>query len=113
MEKRHFMTGEVLFSEGEIGDEAYIIVKGEVVLSRGTDHSAYTKTIATLGEGDIVGEISLISDQRHSVTAVAASDVETMVLTEAEFDTRMKETDRVMRMILKAFAKKLRSTYNK
>jgi len=51
--------GTVLFREGEVGDEFYIVIGGkvEVVLALGTPDE---KVIATLGAGEYLGEMSLL-----------------------------------------------------
>lgn len=55
--------------------------------------------------------MSLIEDQPHSVTATAREDGEAMVLTRDAYLERVKNSDRVIRIILKRFSEKLRKTY--
>ena len=61
-------AGEVLMREGEPGESAYVIAGGELeVRVRGS-------TIATLGRGDLVGEIALLRGGRRVATVVAERD---------------------------------------
>ena len=64
---RYLKPGEVLFREGEAGDDAYIVEKGEIEIS--IDLPTDKKVIAELGKGEIIGEMSLIADAPRSATA--------------------------------------------
>jgi CRP/FNR family transcriptional regulator, cyclic AMP receptor protein len=46
--------GKVLFKEGEIGHEFFVLVEGEVEVTR------KGKRVATRGGGEFVGEIALL-----------------------------------------------------
>jgi len=110
MEKRTFLEGEVLFAEGERGTKAIILKKGSVSITRATK-GGWEKHVATIKEGNIVGEMSLIDDTPHSVTATARQDGEAMVLTREEYKARLAKSDKVLALLLKTFADKLRTTY--
>ena len=66
---RSLKMGETLFLEGEEGDDAYIIETGLIEIS--IDLPTGKKTIATLGNGEIIGEMSLIANAPRSATACA------------------------------------------
>lgn len=112
MEIRHFMKGEVLFSEGIKDDVALILRKGTVVLSRET-RPGWSKQVATVEAGGIIGEMALIDNTPHSVTATASEDGEAMVLTRADLQERLKLTDKVIGLIIKTLTRRLRTTYSK
>ena len=60
--------GEVLFSEGDPGEEMFVVRSGSVrvfVESAGTE-----KTLAVLGPGEFIGEMSLLTGSPRSATAV-------------------------------------------
>jgi len=110
MEKRTFLEGEILFAEGQQGTRAFIIKKGSVTVTRATK-GGWEKHVATIKEGNIVGEMSLIDDSPHSVTATARQDGEAMVLTRDEYKKRLENSDKVLALLLRTFADKLRATY--
>ena len=60
-----FDTGEVVFNKGDQSDELYVVLTGKVDIRDGE------RLIATLGPGDILGEMAWISDEPRSATAVA------------------------------------------
>jgi len=80
--KLHLPAGRVLVQEGAIGSEFMVIVDGQAVVSQGGH------LIATLGRGDLVGEMALLDARgrgRRNATVVARSDVVVYVGSSVEF----------------------------
>ncbi len=72
--------GKVLAREGDIGQEFFVIVDGEVSVSKDGEE------IRRLGPGDFFGEIALIWDSpRRTATVAAATPVRFFVLTRQAF----------------------------
>lgn len=81
-----FRDGDVLCHEGRLGREAFVIVSGEVEVSRGSDH------LATLGAGALVGEQALLDGQgRRNATVTAAGEVTALVMSSQEFASVLAE----------------------
>ncbi|MBK0398693.1 cyclic nucleotide-binding domain-containing protein [Limibaculum sp. M0105] len=64
-----FSPGERLFERGEPGDAAFVVIDGAVDVLLGAP--GQETTIATLGKGEIFGEIAALCDQTRT-TAIAA-----------------------------------------
>lgn len=64
-----FRDGERLFEQGDEGDAAYVVLSGAVSVLVRVDGS--DRAVATLGQGEIFGELAVICDQPRS-TAIAA-----------------------------------------
>ena len=92
METRKFLAQEVLFEEGAEPNAAYIIQSGHICLSKQTN-KGFSKTIAEIGPGGIIGEVSLITNEPHSVTAIAREDGSALLLTQAEYLQRLERSD--------------------
>ena len=62
MEAVGFKAGETIISEGDAGDTAFFIVSGsvDVIIGQG----AKAKTVGTLNEGEVFGEMCLIEPGR-------------------------------------------------
>ena len=64
--------GAVIFRQGDIGNEMFVISSGRVRLTLGT--GGHEKEVAVLGAGEFFGELSLLGTEPRSATAVAAED---------------------------------------
>lgn len=71
--------GQVLFYEGERGEEMFLVRHGTVVISRAVAGGA-EKVLAALGPGDFFGEMSLLSRLPRSATVRGESDAILLVL---------------------------------
>ena len=78
-----FNAGETILAEGDAGDTAFLIVSGSVEVSIG--RGSETKSVGTLGPGDVFGEMSLIDPGPRSATVVATKTTECLVTTYHEF----------------------------
>ncbi len=69
-----FGIGDVLIREDDIGHSMFVIVRGGVAVTvAGED-----EPIASLKDGDIVGEMSLLTGARRSATVTATAPVEAL-----------------------------------
>ena len=75
-------AGRVLVREGAIGNEFMIIVNGMAEVTQGG------RSIATIGRGDLVGEMALLQGYGHgrrNATVTAITDAEIYAGSPAEF----------------------------
>ena len=70
---RSYRESEIIFEEGSLGYEMYLIHSGKVCLSVKQD-KATEVMLAVLGPGDLFGEMALVESAQRSATAVAAED---------------------------------------
>ena len=93
--------GRVLCKEGEIGQEFFILVDGQVDVSR------KGRRVATLSAGDFLGEISLLEPSPRTATATAKTPLRFFVLTPKDFQQMLNENPSVERKILRALARRV------
>jgi len=67
-----FAPGEVIFRGGTIGQEMYILLQGEAVITV----TGAQATVGVVQAGECLGEISLLTREPHSATATARTAVE-------------------------------------
>lgn len=96
-----FPAGEVLLREGEPGYEAFVIVDGEVQVTRGGVE------IAVLGPGEFFGELALLDRSPRSATVTTLTPTEAVVLTIQEFDALLEEAPSITRKLLQGLARRL------
>ncbi|MEP0321557.1 cyclic nucleotide-binding domain-containing protein [Bauldia litoralis] len=75
----------VLLAEGDFGDAMYAIVNGEVTVSLQDKHGG-EHGVASLGVGEIVGEMSLLTGMRRNATAVARTEVSALEISKVTFE---------------------------
>ena len=96
-----FTAGKVLCKEGESGGEFYVIMDGEAEVTRNG------KTVATLGEGEFFGEVSLVQDVPRNATVTASTPLRCFVLTRGRFLHLLDDQPGFDRKIMHALAKRL------
>ncbi len=77
--ERLFTKDSVLFEQGSVGDEIYMILEGKVCVRQKNADGDQGSEVVYLGEGEIIGEMVLIDDQLRSATVSAESDVKVKV----------------------------------
>jgi len=76
-----FADGEVIFKEGTRGDKMYIIIAGQVRISRNIGRNQ-EEVLATLDQGVLFGEMGPIDQSPRSARATAAGDTVLLSLRE-------------------------------
>jgi rhodanese-related sulfurtransferase len=101
IERRRFKPGDVIFKEGaDPNDEAYVIHAGSVEIRRNFDGSE--RVLNRIGEGEPLGEMALFrGGARRSATAVAADDVELLVIKEERLEWLIRNRPQVAIELLK------------
>jgi len=108
--RRRIAAGEFVFRQGDRGDEAYLIDRGdvEIILERKTG----TVVLAIAGRGEIIGEMALIDRQPRMASARAKTDVMLVVIPEEALRARLDqiaETDHLIPLLLARFVERLRA----
>ena len=98
----HFDAGAVLTRQGVSGGLAFVIAKGRADVTRGG------RRLATLGPGDVVGELSLIDGGPRSATVTAVSDVEVLEISGEDLQRLLRKAPSVVRKLLEALSIRLR-----
>ena len=99
-----FKAHSTLFKEGDPADAAYLLSDGLVVIIKGRDRLK----LATLGEGEVVGEMALFDDRPRMATALAVKDTEAWEIPREAFGTRLETLDPTMRQLFAIFLKRVR-----
>lgn len=79
IQMQYFGPDQVIFEEGDYGEEMYIIKRGKVAVLR--DFSV----IAELSDNAFFGEMALVSEEPRNATIRAITDVEALVLKKDKF----------------------------
>jgi CRP-like cAMP-binding protein len=96
-----FNAGEVLCREGERGHEFFVIMEGEVEVTRNGEH------VATGRGGEFFGEIALIENVPRTATVTAKTPIRFFLLSRQAFSQVMDDQPAIERKVLHALAKRL------
>lgn len=98
--------GDIIFSEGEIGTEMYILQSGTVELLK--EIGGETRVLATLEKGDFFGEMSVLEDLPRTASARAKTDVELVRINGATFDAMLKSNTEIAVRMMRKLSRRLR-----
>ena len=90
-----------LMRQGSLAQEFFLIVDGRVRIERDG------KTVNTLGPGDFLGEIALLSEGRRTATAVTEGPARLLVITHRGFHSLLDASPAIRTAILKGLAGRL------
>ena len=77
--------GKMIFNEGDMGDALFLILSGEVRISKNI-HGVGEEALAFLKEGSYFGEMALVGDEHpRSASAIAEHRCELTKLTRTDF----------------------------
>ena len=76
-ERKLISAGEVFIHEGEQSDSLYLIERGEVSIFKENE----SLKLATLGEGELIGDIGVISKTNRTASVKALTELQVLVLT--------------------------------
>ena len=107
MDEVTFKAGQQIFHERDQGGICYVIRTGRIELSV-LDESGEKLVVDVLEPGELCGELSLLDGGNRSTTAVALTEVETLVLERDEFVSFLRKQPDASLDVLSALAKRIR-----
>ena len=105
--KRRFKRGEALVEQGQKSNALFILLTGRarVVTS---DSRGREVILATLAQGDYLGEMSIIDNEPHSATVRAEVATDVLMLGRAEFARCLTENASMSLVVMRGLVKRLR-----
>ena len=95
-------AGTVIIDQGQTGREAFVVLDGQVTVKRNN------RKIATLGPGDVVGELALFDHGPRTATAVCETDCELLVIDQRHFRGVLEQVPALTTKILAELAGRIR-----
>jgi CRP/FNR family cyclic AMP-dependent transcriptional regulator len=108
--KRTLSKGDVIFKEGQPGQEMYIIQRGSVTLTRTVESKV--EVLETLTKGDFFGELAIISQRPRMVTARASEETELLAIDGPNFSSMMRHNVEISARLFKRMAQRLGQAYD-
>jgi CRP-like cAMP-binding protein len=101
-----FDAGEVLFREGELGTEAYLLEEGRVRLIKKV--RGQERSLMVLKPGDLFGESALIPGTARSSTAIALAPGLALALDQATLQNLLEHNPAIASRVVKQLVRRLR-----
>lgn len=103
MVRTPFKKGDVIFETNEKSDELYLIHSGEVEI-----RSREGLLLATLGEGELFGEMaSIMGERERTARAVTASTAVIDVIDATTMQRKLGDADPVLRALIRNLTNRL------
>jgi EAL domain-containing protein (putative c-di-GMP-specific phosphodiesterase class I) len=105
--RRRFRRGSVIFEEREPASYAYIVESGSVEIS--TTLGDERKLLATLGPGEMFGEMAALDGTVRSATATAAEDTELTLILDSQLRSRVEQAEPILRLLMRVILNRFRN----
>src|SRR5215213_11520330 len=80
-----FNSGELVFEEGSPGDALYVVLDGELEVSK--RQGGQDVVLAVRGVGDFIGEMSILEQAPRSASVRTLQETRLLMISQAAFDT--------------------------
>jgi len=101
-----FPAGSVIITEGEEGNNMYVVLQGEVIVS------LKDKVLASCLPGEIVGEMALINSDIRSATVTAKTDCHLVLIDQGSFDSLLRHVPEFTLHVMGVLAGRLQTAYD-
>jgi CRP/FNR family cyclic AMP-dependent transcriptional regulator len=103
-----YQPGQVIMRQGDIGDAAYVIIKGDadVTISSGTG----SIPVAALHGGDFVGEIAILCDTPRTATVSATTELKALRIRKEPFFELLRQFPELAVEMTRLLAERLTRT---
>jgi len=106
---RSFPKGARVFHEGDESDACYVVRSGEVRVTR--EHSdGRAIALATLGPGEIVGELAMLDGEVRSASVEALTDVELLAISAPDMRGLLERNPEITSKLVVALTRRVRET---
>lgn len=99
---KHVREGTSLVVEGESGDEMYVLLSGSAVVLRGG------RKLATVGPGESVGELAILSKAPRNATVTTRTDCDVAIISRRHVQRMIEDAPGFSRKLLEALADRVR-----
>ena len=95
-------AGTIIVDQGQTGREAFVILKGTATVKRNG------KKVATIGEGNVVGELSLLDHGPRTASVICETECDLLVISQRHFLGVLDEVPALGHKLLATLAAKIR-----
>ena len=101
-----YPAGEIICSEGECGNEIFVLAEGRASVTARRTGNKRSK-IGSIGQGEIFGEMSIIEDKPRNADLVTDIDSKLVVIDRFELENLMNRNSHLGKIVMQNMAKGL------
>lgn len=101
-------AGELVFQEGELGSEMYVIEQGEVELLK--QFNGQERRLVVLRQGDFFGEMSILEDKPRQSTARTVAEAQLLPVNSSTLNAMLKQSPEIAVRMMRKLSRRLRDT---
>ena len=105
-QERDFTAGTPLVTEGDVGNELFVILEGRVRVER-VEPDGSIRQIRTYDQGDHVGELAVLLERARVATVVADAEVRTLVIDGDGLRSILRERPEAAMAMLQTLAERI------
>jgi CRP-like cAMP-binding protein len=98
---RAYEADEVICAEQEVGKALFIIMDGEVAITRKGGLLKEDKVLSRLKIGEFFGEMALLEEKPRSATARALTPCKVCIIYKANFDSMIEKNPKIGLVVIK------------
>jgi CRP/FNR family cyclic AMP-dependent transcriptional regulator len=107
--RRPFRAGEMIFAQGDLGSEMYIVAEGHVNIHL-PGNASRRVSLKDIARGEYFGELALFDDKPRSASALATTDAVLLELTRHTLSAYLERRPKAAMAILRTMGERLRQT---
>jgi signal transduction histidine kinase len=107
VQERAFPAGQVIFTEGDIGDGIYLVKEGHVQISAMVS-AEERRVLSQLGPGDFFGEMAVLDDEPRSATASAEEATVVYFIPREELLRVLEQSPKLLIALVREFSRRMR-----
>jgi CRP-like cAMP-binding protein len=100
-----FSAGESIYRQGDLGSEMFIILEGEVQITKTL--RGEPMVLSRLEKGDFFGEMAVIESAARNADAIAHTDTRLLPINGARFDEMLRKNPEIALRMIRKYALRL------
>jgi CRP-like cAMP-binding protein len=106
---REVTAGELIFHEGDLGTEMFIVHEGKVEILKQVE-GGELKPLVVFEKGDFFGEMAILEDLPRTASARAVTDGTLLVINGSTFDQMLRANPEIAVRMMRKLSRRLRET---
>lgn len=109
LDRRVYKQGQVIFSQGDPGEAAYVVASGAVDIVLTLEQQVIK--LGTIKQGEIFGEMAVVDGGKRMASAIAAEATTVIRVPKQVFEEKLERVDPFVRALINIFLNNIRNAH--